>query len=165
MNLPQRKIIIGVIGAGQVSPHGEERAYRVGQLLAEHGAVLVCGGLGGVMEAASRGCAEAGGQVIGLLPGADAAEANPYVTLPIVTNMGHARNIMIAHTAQALIAVEGEYGTLSEMAIGLKLGKTVVQLDSWKLLSDAVIATSPEQAVAVALAAVQEVTEHAGRKK
>lgn len=164
MNLPRRKIMIGVIGAGQLSPRGEENAYRIGQLLAEQGAVLVCGGLGGAMKAASRGCVEAGGQVIGILPGADAAAANPYVTLPIATNMGHARNVMIAHTAQALIAVAGGYGTLSEMAIGLKLGKPVIQLDSWDLLSAAIVATSPEQAVAMALAAVREGTGYAERQ-
>ena len=159
MNIPQRKVIIGVIGAGRASPVGEKNAYRIGQLLAEQGVVLVCGGLGGVMEAAAHGCYAAGGEVIGILPGADATEANPYVTLPVVTAMGHARNIIIANTAQALIAVEGEYGTLSEMAIGLKLGKPVIQLDSWTLLSDAVTATTPEQAVALALAAVQRRNE------
>ena len=156
--MPQSKLIIGVIGAGKVSAEGEKNAYRVGQLLAQQGAVLVCGGLSGVMAAASRGCFDAGGEVIGILPGADSAEANPYVTLPIVTAMGHARNVIIAHTAQALIAVEGEYGTLSEIAIGLKLGKPVIQLDSWTFLSAAVTATTPERAVALALAAVRERT-------
>ena len=152
----RRKLMIGVIGAGNVSAAGERHAYRIGQLLAEQNAVLVCGGLGGVMAAAARGCAEAGGEVIGILPGADADAANPYVSLPIATNLGHARNVVIAHTAQALIAVEGEYGTLSEMAIGLKLGKPVIQLDSWSQLTAALVATSPEQAVALALSAVQE---------
>ena len=109
-----------------------------------------------VMEAAARGCAEAGGDVIGVLPGMSAMTANPYVTLPIVTNMGHARNVIIAHTAEALIAIEGEYGTLSEMAIGLKLGKTVVQLGSWSDLPDTFTAETPEQAVAVVMAAVKE---------
>ena len=161
--IPSKRFIIGVIGAGQVSSAGEKRAYRIGQLLAEQGAIMVCGGLGGVMAAASRGCAEAGGEVIGILPGADASRANPWVTIPIVSNMGHARNVMIAHTAQALIAVEGEYGTLSEMAIGLKLGKPVVQLDSWTELSAAQRAESPEQAVAMALAAVRKEAQDAKR--
>jgi len=165
MSLPLQKAIIAVIGAGDASAKGEKRAYRIGQLLAEQGVVLVCGGLGGVMQAASRGCAEAGGEVIGLLPGADTAEANPYVTIPIVTNMGHARNVMIAHTAQALIAVEGEYGTLSEMAIGLKLGKPVIQLDSWSQLSAAMVAVTPEQAVTMALAAVLEGAGNAERQE
>ena len=156
MNHSNKKIIVAVIGAGNATAQGEASAYRIGQLLAEAGVVLVCGGLGGVMLAASRGCSEAGGTVIGILPGSDAADANPYVTLPIVTNMGHARNVMIAHTAQAFIAVEGEYGTLSEMAIGLKLGKPVVQLDSWSQLPEALVVISPEQAVAAVLAAIEE---------
>lgn len=156
MRKTPRKIIIGVIGAGRASATGEFVARRVGQLLAEQGAVLVCGGLGGVMEAAARGCAEAGGDVIGILPGTSTMTANPYVTLPIVTNMGHARNVIIAHTAEALIAIEGEYGTLSEMAIGLKLGKTVVQLGSWSDLPDTFTAETPEQAVAIVMTAVKE---------
>lgn len=150
----RQKIRIGVIGAGQVSSAGEQQAYQVGRIIAEQDAVLVCGGLGGVMEAAAKGCAEAGGEVIGILPGPSAAAANPYITLPIVTNMGHARNVIIAHTAEALIAIEGEYGTLSEMAISLKLGKTVVQLNSWQQLEAAISAASPEEAVGLALKAV-----------
>ncbi len=156
MNLVTKKPIIGVIGAGSASQAGEELAYRVGQLLAEAGVVLVTGGLGGVMAAASKGCFEAGGEVLGILPGATAEAANPYVTLPIVTNVGHARNIIIAHTAQALIAIEGEYGTLSEMAIGLKLGKPVIQLHSWSQLTAARCAETPEQAVALALHSIEE---------
>ena len=152
----RQKQRIGVIGAGQATSDGVRQAYRVGQLLAEAGVVLVCGGLGGVMAAAAQGCWEAGGEVIGLLPGGDAGEANPYVTLPIPTNMGHARNVIIAHTAQALIAVEGEYGTLSEMAIGLKLGKTVIQLNSWSQLATAQSAQSAEDAVKLALRAISE---------
>ena len=146
-----KKTIIGVIGAGQASAAGAKQAYRVGRLIAENGCVLVCGGLGGVMEAASRGCAEAGGDVLGILPGDSAKSANPYISLPIVTNMGHARNVIIAQTADVLIAIEGEYGTLSEMAIGLKLGKTVVQLNSRYRFDDAVIAGNAEEAVAMAL--------------
>ncbi len=151
----RQKIMIGVIGAGQASSAGEQVAYRVGQLIAENDAVLVCGGLGGVMEAAAKGCVEAGGDVIGVLPGGSATAANPYVTLPIVTNMGHARNVIIAHTADVLIAIEGEYGTLSEMAISLKLGKIVVQLNSWQDLDAAVAAGSPEEAVEIAMNAIK----------
>ncbi len=156
MTRARQKLRVGVIGAGQASAEGEQLAYRVGQLLAEAGAVLICGGLGGVMAAAARGCYEAGGEVVGILPGPSAEAANPYVTLPIVTNVGHGRNIIIAHTAQALIAVEGEYGTLSEMAIGLKLAKPVVQLKSWTHLSSAIPAKTAEQAVALALRAIKE---------
>lgn len=143
----RRKIIIGVIGAANASSSGLTNAYQVGRLIAEKGAILICGGLGGVMESASRGCAEAGGDVLGILPGSSSNSANPYVTLPIVTDMGHARNIIIAQTASALIAIEGEYGTLSEIAISLKLGKPVVQLGSWSQISTTCQAGTPEQAV------------------
>ncbi len=149
-----KRALVGVIGAGKASSAGEQIAYRVGQLIAQRGAVLVCGGLGGVMAAASKGCFEAGGEVIGILPGATADSANPYVTLPIATNMGHARNVIIAHTADVLIAIEGEHGTVSEMAIALKIGKTVVQLNRAALFSEAVVADSPERAVELALQAI-----------
>jgi uncharacterized protein (TIGR00725 family) len=139
-----------VIGASQASEKGLQMAEAVGRELARRGAVLVCGGLGGVMAAASQGCVEAGGDVMGILPDADTSAANPYVTLPVVTNMGHARNIIIAHTAEALIAVEGEYGTLSETAIGLKLGKPVIVLPGGHQVVGTLSATTPEQAVALA---------------
>lgn len=147
----RRRAIIGVIGAGTASPRGLELAEAVGRGLAEGGAVLVCGGLGGIMEAACRGAVAAGGETLGILPGDDPALANPYVTLPIATNLGHARNVVIAQTAQALIAVEGEYGTLSEIAIGLKLGRPVFALESWPGLAGVVYVTRAEQAVALAL--------------
>ena len=143
-----RKNIIGVIGAGRASAEGEQLAGEVGRLIAEAGGVMVCGGLDGVMAAASRGCAEAGGEVIGILPGASAQEANEHVTLAVPTNMGHARNIIIAHTAQALIAVEGEYGTLSEAAIALKLGKKVFALRPQFELDGITVVASPQEAVA-----------------
>lgn len=149
-----KRPLIAVIGASQASTEGTLLAEQVGALLAQHGALLVCGGLGGIMAAASRGCAEAGGDVIGILPGADAETANPHVTIPIVTNVGHARNVIIAHTAQALIAIEGEYGTLSEMAIGLKLGKRVVQLRCRHNLEETLVAQTPQQAVKLALQAI-----------
>ncbi len=146
-----RKTIIGVIGAGQVSEAGYAVAREVGRHIGESGAVLVCGGLSGVMEAACRGCSEAGGETLGILPGGDAATANPYVSLAVVTNMGHARNVIIVHTAQVLIAVEGEYGTLSEMAVALKLGRPVVALNSWPGIDGVIEATSAEESVALAL--------------
>lgn len=152
-----KSLLIGVIGASSATSSGLDNAYEVGRLIAEAGAVLVCGGLGGVMEAASRGAAEAGGEVIGILPGSSAQDANPYVSLPVVTDMGHARNIIIAQTAKALIAIEGEYGTLSEMAISLKLGKKVFVLDSWDDLVGGTPVESPVEAVAMALTAAGEV--------
>ena len=146
----QRKPIIGVIGASQPSVEGLRMAEVVGREIARRGAVLVCGGLGGVMEAASKGAVEAGGEVMGILPGADKSSANPYVTLPVPTNMGHARNVIIAHAAEALIAVEGEYGTMSETAISLKLGKAVFVLPGGHQISGTVSVDSPESAVALA---------------
>jgi uncharacterized protein (TIGR00725 family) len=147
----ERKPIIGVIGAGSATFRGLQLAEQVGRLLAEQGAVVVCGGLGGVMEAACRGAAEVGGETLGILPGDTAEQANRYVTLPVTTNLGHARNVVIVQTAQALIAVEGEYGTLSEIAIGLKLGRPVIALESWPGIPGVVYAASPAEAVALAL--------------
>jgi uncharacterized protein (TIGR00725 family) len=139
--------VIGVIGAGRASDVAYAAAREVGRLLAEAGATLVCGGLGGVMEGACRGCDEAGGLAVGVLPGSVSGQANPWVGLPIVTNLGHARNIVIAHTAQALIAIEGEYGTLSEIAVALKLGKPVVSLRSWPDVPGVTRVGTPEEAV------------------
>lgn len=120
--------LVGLIGAAAPSQEGYALALEVGRLLAESNLDIVCGGMSGVMEAASRGCSEAGGVVIGLLPTAGADSGNPFLTYALPTNLGHARNVLIAHAASALIAVEGEYGTLSEIAIALKLGRPVVGL-------------------------------------
>jgi hypothetical protein len=146
-----RQRIIGVIGGGTVTDTDYEIGRQVGRLIAEAGAVLVCGGLGGIMEAACRGAFEAGGQTLGLLPGPEAEQANRWVSLAVPTNLGHARNVIIAHTAEALIAVRGEYGTLSEMAIGLKLGKPVAALGSWPGLPGVSYAADPAEAVAMVL--------------
>lgn len=145
------RLIIGVIGAGQASAQGRAWAYEVGRLLAARGAVLVCGGLGGVMEEACRGCGDGGGLTLGILPGDDPQAANPWVSLPVVTDMGHARNVIIAQTARALIAVEGEYGTLSEIAVALKLGRPVVALGNWSRIPGVLPARSPQEAVELAL--------------
>lgn len=145
----ERKAIIGVIGAARPTEAGLRMAEAVGRNIALRGAVLVCGGLGGVMAAAAKGCAEAGGEVLGILPGPENTEANPYVTIAVPTNMGHARNVIIAHTAEALIAVEGEYGTLSEAAIGLKLGKQVVVLPGGLQIEGARKVETAEQAVSL----------------
>lgn len=126
-------MIIGVIGGADVSSQIREQAFEVGRRIAEAGAILVCGGLGGVMEAACRGARSAGGMTIGVLPGNDTATANPYVTAPVATAMGIARNAIIVRTADVLIAVDGSYGTLSEIAMALNLGKTVIQLQSWQI--------------------------------
>ncbi len=125
---------IAVIGGSQVSPEVAALAREVGREVARRGAVVLCGGLGGVRAAAARGAQEAGGVSLGILPDADRGRANPYLTYSLVTNLGHARNILIAHSADAVIAVDGAYGTISEAAIALKLGKPVVALKAgWDL--------------------------------
>jgi len=148
---------IGVIG-GQFCSEDEERvAYELGGLLAREGAIIVCGGLGGVMEAACRGAREQGGVTIGVLPGPFRGDANPYVDYAIATDMGQARNAIIVRTADAVVAVGGEYGTLSEIAMALKMGKMVVALSSWEIASkgaqdDKIIrADSPEAAAEAVL--------------
>lgn len=124
---------IGVIGASRCSPEIAELAEEVGKEIGKRGAVLICGGLGGVMEFASKGVKEAGGLTIGILPGRSREEANRYIDVPIVTGMGHARNVIIAHSSDSIIAISGEHGTLSEIAIGLKLKKTIIGLNTWDI--------------------------------
>lgn len=119
---------MAVIGGGSASGEELETARRVGAALAEAGAVLVCGGLGGVMEAASAGARSAGGLTVGLLPGESAEAANTAITLPLATGLGEARNALVVRAAEAVIAVGGEWGTLSEIALARKMGRAVVTL-------------------------------------
>lgn len=123
---------VAVIGAGRCSEAEAAIAEEVGRLLAAAGAVVLTGGRGGVMEAASRGAAQAGGLVVGILPGADASDANPWVALPVVTGLGEARNVVLMRSAQAVIAVGGECGTLSEIALACKFGCPVVGINTWR---------------------------------
>jgi len=153
-----RPVRIAVCGEGLPGPLDPD-AYAVGRLIAKAGAILLTGGLGGAMEAASRGAADAGGLVIGILPTYDALSANPHVTIPLCTGMGHARNMVLVASAQAVIAIGGKWGTLSEVALARKVGRPVVLLHAWDvpaLLLEPdpllVIASSPEDAVAQALA-------------
>lgn len=129
----KRRVLAGVVGGGCVEARVAAVAKEVGRRLARAGAIIVCGGLGGVMEAASRGAAEAGGTVIGILPGPSVEDANRWVTHPVATNMGHARNAIIVQTADFLVAIGGEAGTLSEIAIALKIGKPVFSIESWDI--------------------------------
>lgn len=127
------KTIIGVIGESEFSDPAHDRlAEEVGRLIASAGYLLVCGGLTGVMESACRGAKAAGGTTIGILPGADRAEANPFVDVPIPTGMGQMRNVAIVLTADALIAVGGGFGTLSEIGHALRCGKPVIGLRTWE---------------------------------
>ncbi len=123
--------LIAVIGGSSPASEEVSLAQDVGRALGEAGAVLICGGRGGVMEAACRGAKEAGGTTIGILPGPDASEANAYVDIPIVTGIGDARNAIIARTAEVAIAVGGSYGTLSEIALTLGFDTPVIGLRTW----------------------------------
>lgn len=148
--------LIGVIGGSSESENVLKLAYEVGRLIAQADCILVCGGLGGVMEAAAKGAKEGGGLTVGILPTGSRLDANPYIDIAIATNMGHARNAIIAHTCDALIAVGGKFGTLSEIGFGLALGKPVISLCSWQVSPEIVVAQNPSQAVAKALEAANQ---------
>jgi len=136
----RRAPYVAVIGDGD--PRGPdahrllEWAEEIGLELARAGATVVTGGLGGVMEAASRGARGAGGQTIGILPGADPSEANPFVSVPIATGLGVARNLVVVTSADAVVAVGGRHGTLSEIGLALRMGRQVVALSSWRVESE-----------------------------
>ena len=146
-----RARIVAVIGAGECDRQTAERARAVGRLLVEHGCVVLTGGLGGVMAGASQGAAEAGGIVVGLLPGSDPQAANPHVGVAIASGLGDARNACLANTAEAFVALGGSHGTLSEIAFALKRAKRVVGLDTWDVDPAVIAAASPEEAVRLAL--------------
>jgi uncharacterized protein (TIGR00725 family) len=148
-------VYIAVIGGSEINPEMAAHAREVGREVARRGAVLLCGGLGGVMLAAAQGAEEAGGVSLGILPDGDRRRANPYLTYAIATNLGHARNMLIAHSADALIAVDGGYGTVSEAAIALKLGKPVIALGVTWDLPGLRRAATPEEAAALAWEAVK----------
>jgi uncharacterized protein (TIGR00725 family) len=125
---------VAVVGPGGATDADVADAARaVGRALAQRGAVLVCGGLGGVMEAACQGAAERGGRTLGILPGLDRREANPHVGLAVPTGLGEARNVLVVRAADAVIAVDGEFGTLAEIAFALKVGTPVVGIGTWEL--------------------------------
>ncbi len=146
------KPIISVIGGGTCTHEEAVVAAMVGRLLAEQGAIVVCGGLGGVMEAVAKGAKAAGGTTIGLLPGADPAAANAHIDIPLATRMGEMRNALIVQVAQALIAIGGGAGTLSELALAQRIGKPVVGLhDAFKSAVDIPRVASPADAVRWAL--------------
>jgi uncharacterized protein (TIGR00725 family) len=155
--LKNRRKIIAVIGASEPLPEEYTLAEEVGRELARQGATLVCGGLSGIMEAACRGASSEGGTTIGILPGDSTRMANPYVQIPIVTGMGYARNVIVVKSAQAVIAIGGVYGTLSEIAHALQNNIPVIGLNTWSLSKngkqdDSIIpAHSPVDAVTKAL--------------
>lgn len=156
----RRMPLVAVVGAAEARPDLKGLAERVGELLAERGAAVVCGGRGGVMEAVCRGVERAGGVSIGLLPGFDESEANPHVTFALPTGMAQGRNWLVVLAGRSVIALGGGYGTLAEIALALKAGKRVVGLETWQASRPdgsslgLLAARTPEEAVDLALAEV-----------
>ncbi|MGH2807088.1 MAG: TIGR00725 family protein [Actinomycetota bacterium] len=148
---------MAVVGGGEVDAATAAEAEEVGRYIARSGAVLLCGGLGGCMEAAAKGARDAGGTTVGLLPGFSRADANDYLDIALPTNLGEMRNMVLVNAADAVIAVDGEFGTLSEIAFALRVGTPVVGLKTWELAKQGrsstaiVTADSPEEAVATAI--------------
>ncbi len=161
--MASKKILIAVIGGSRPSKKEAALAFDVGKELALNGAVLVCGGLGGVMEAACRGAHQEGGLTIGILPGDSHEAANAHVDIPIVTGLGYARNIAVVKSARAVIAVGGAYGTLSEISHALQSGIPVVGLGTWQLTrkgrrdKSIIVAEDPKDAVRKALELIREI--------
>ena len=142
-----RLFCVGVIGASSCTDDIYNAAYAIGKYIAGISAVLVCGGLGGVMEGAAKGAHDHGGVTIGILPSSNRGDANPYISLPIPTGLGHARNIVIVQTSHALIAVSGGMGTLSEIAIAMKTGVPVIGYQTWEIDERISHIQSPEEVV------------------
>lgn len=132
--MPKKPKFIAVIGGSRCSPKEAELAEAVGREIARKGAVLVCGGMGGIMEATCRGAHTEGGMTIGILPGESRHMANPYVQIPIVTGIGYARNVIVVKSAQAVIAIGGSYGTLTEIGYALQTGLPVIGLNTWTII-------------------------------
>ena len=141
---------VSVVGSGTATGDLYEKAREVGRLVAARGGTVVCGGRSGVMEAAARGATEAGGVAIGILPDEDREQANECLSYSIATGTGHARNLAVVCSGDAVISVGGEYGTLSEMGLALKVGRPVVALESWDLGTHVTVTSSPEEAVEAA---------------
>ncbi|TES88776.1 MAG: TIGR00725 family protein [Dehalococcoidia bacterium] len=160
--MKEKKRFIAVIGGSDCTPEEARLAEEVGRELARKDAILVCGGLGGVMEAACRGASAGGGLTIGILPGGSRQTANPYVQIPVVTNLGEARNVIVVKSAEAVIAIGGGYGTLSEIGHALRNGIPVVGLNTWSLSrndrpdNSIVLAKNPVDAVNKALNMVND---------
>ena len=138
---------VAVVGSGTATGDLYEKARAVGRLIAERGGILVCGGLSGVMEAAARGATEAGGAAVGILPDEDRRRQNIYLTYSLATGTGQARNLAVVCSGDVVIAVGGEYGTLSEIGLARKVGRPVVVLEGWDLGEHVTVATSPLDAV------------------
>ncbi len=139
--------LIGVIGGRECPPQTYEIAYQVGKFIAQNGFGLVCGGRGGVMEAAAKGCFEQGGLTVGILIGEHQSEANEYIQVAIPTGLGIARNLLVVRAAEGLIAIDGKYGTLSEIAFALQLQKPLVGINTWNIEPTMPTAQTAEEAI------------------
>ncbi len=142
---------IGVIGPGEASEKELNNAFEVGREIARQNCILVCGGITGVMEAACKGAKSEGGLTVGIIPGGSKKEANPYVDIPVVTDMGHGRNIIVVRSSDAIIAIGGSYGTLSEIAFALRLKIPIIGINTWDVSSEIKKADNPNEAVDMAI--------------
>jgi uncharacterized protein (TIGR00725 family) len=153
-------VLISVIGAGKTDPQTYQLAMELGEVLAQKGATVICGGLSGVMEAVCKGAHKHGGLTVGILPRDARQEANPYVDIPIPTGLGIARNAIVVKAGEAVIALDGEYGTLSEIAMALAEHIPVVSLSKWilphEMHRNIIIASNPREAVEKAIAAINK---------
>ncbi|MFH2049778.1 MAG: TIGR00725 family protein [bacterium] len=147
----ERNPVIAVVGAGKCSKKLKDMAAEIGKYVAEQGGIIVCGGLGGVMEGAARGAKEAGGTTIGILPTMDKNDANEFIDYVIPTGFGEARNIIVVRTADAVIALPGKYGTLSEMAFALQAKKPLISVSAWKLGEEMLQIDDPIEAAKMAM--------------
>jgi len=145
------KTHIGVIGAGECSPEIYHQANELGHLIGKNDWVLFCGGLGGVMEGAAKGCYQSGSITVGILPGKEKDSANPFITLPIATGLGEGRNLLVVRASDVVVAIAGGYGTLSEIGFALKIGKPVVGLKTWPGIDGIDYVETPEQAIAIVI--------------
>ena len=145
------KTHIGVIGAGECSPEIYHQANELGHLIGKNDWVLFCGGLGGVMEGAAKGCYQSGSITVGILPGKEKDSANPFITRPIATGLGEGRNLLVVRASDVVVAIAGGYGTLSEIGFALKIGKPVVGLKTWPGIDGIDYVETPEQAIAIVI--------------
>ena len=144
MNRPK---YVGVIGAGECGDSTFKTARNLGFQIGKKGWILVCGGLGGIMEAAAKGCVEAGGMTLGILPGSERNSANPYIRIALPTGLGEGRNLLVVRTSDVLVSIAGGYGTLSEIALALKAGKPVIGLETWKNIQGIQYVSHPDEVV------------------
>jgi len=145
----RKKKRIGVIGGAKADTMSRQIAFKVGQLIAKQGAILICGGLSGIMEAASRGAKQAGGVTMGILPGNSPDDANPYIDIAIATGLGYSRNSLVAMNSDVLIAIDGQYGTLTEIAYACIYRKKIIGLGTWNI-QGVIKAETPEEAARLA---------------